>query len=178
MFGTANNKLLLGLAALFSFSAQANNFNYNALEIRMGSSPSTFGGEFTTYFTENTHFVGRFDSGFSGDWDLAGGIGFNGPAGQFADIYGQMLLHNIKYESSSKLGDEFKTEINIGARAWLMEGIEVNIRGGQLMDNDGTNSIFGVGGRFHSTEQLSLGVDIRNNGVYGQQIIMSARFGF
>ncbi|MBW3698077.1 hypothetical protein EK599_20560 [Vibrio sp. T187] len=175
MFGIANNRLLIGLAALFSVSAQANNFNYNALEIRMGSSPSTFGGEFTTYFTENTHFIGRFDSGFSGDWDAAGGIGFNGPAGQFADIYGQMLLHNIKYESGD---DDFRTEINLGARAWLMEGIEVNIRVGQIMDNDKTNSIFGVGGRFHSTEQLSLGVDIRNNGTYGHQVLMSARFGF
>ena len=178
MFGITNKQLLIGLAVLSSFSVSANNFNYNAFEVRMGASPSTFGGEFTTYFTENTHFIGRFDSGFGGDWDLAGGIGFNGPAGQFADVYGQMLLHNIKYDSDSSKDDAFKTEINLGVRAWLMAGVEVNARLGQLIDNDGTNSVVGFGGRFHSTDQLSLGLDFRNNGTYGHQILMSAKFGF
>ncbi|GMM89098.1 hypothetical protein QTO05_18815 [Vibrio fortis] len=174
MQGYAKKTLLIGLTTLCSFAASANNFNYNTFEIRMGASPSTFGGEFTTLFTQNAHFIGRVDTGFESDWDAAGGIGFNGPIGQFADIYGQMLLHNIERNDDNS----FKTEVNVGVKAWLMANIEVNARLGQLIDNDGTNSIVGFGARFHSTEQLSVGVDMRNNGTYGHQVLMSARFGF
>ncbi|MDN3702116.1 hypothetical protein ACFFUO_11120 [Vibrio artabrorum] len=174
MLGRTNKTALLGLAALCSFSASANNFNYNTFEMRMGASPTTFGGEFTTLFTQNAHFIGRIDSGFEDDWDAAGGVGFNGPIGQFADMYGQMLLHNIERNDENKI----KTEVNIGVRAWVIANIEVNARLGQLIDNDDTKSIVGFGARFHSTEQLSVGVDLRNNGTYGHQILMSARFGF
>ncbi|MGF1744357.1 hypothetical protein [Vibrio minamisatsumaniensis] len=174
MLGRTNKTALLGLAALCSFSASANNFNYNTFEMRMGASPTTFGGEFTTLFTQNAHFIGRIDSGFEDDWDAAGGVGFNGPIGQFADMYGQMLLHNIERNDENKI----KTEVNIGVRAWVIANIEVNARLGQLIDNDDTKSIVGCGARFHSTEQLSVGVDLRNNGTYGHQILMSARFGF
>ncbi|MGF1756036.1 hypothetical protein L4C33_20910 [Vibrio makurazakiensis] len=173
MFGITNNRLLLGLTALFSVSAQANNFNYNTFELRAAASPSTFGTEFTTYFTENSHFVGRFDTGMDGDWDAAGGIGFNGPIGQFADMYGQILVHHIRYEDEIP-EDEVKTEVNIGVKAWLMAGVEGNVRIGQI----DSSSVFGFGARFHSTEQLSMGVDFRNNGTYGHQILMSVRFGY
>ena len=64
MLGCTNKTVLLGLAALCSFSASANNFNYNTFELRMGTSPSTFGGEVTTMFTQNSHFVARIDSEF------------------------------------------------------------------------------------------------------------------
>ncbi|EPR4991797.1 hypothetical protein BOO29_11845 [Vibrio navarrensis] len=178
MLSRALKTAMLGVCTLLPVAASANNFNYNMFEVRMGSSPGTFGAEFNTYFTENTHIVARFDSEFSGDWDLAGGIGFNGPMGQFADIYGQMLLHNVKSDSSDTIGDEWKTEINIGSRIWLMENIEVHGRVGQLISNDDTASIIGIGARFHSTQQLSIGADIRNNGIYGHQILMSVRFHF
>ncbi|EHA1126705.1 hypothetical protein FG475_16435 [Vibrio navarrensis] len=178
MLSRALKTAMLGVCTLLPVAASANNFNYNMFEVRMGSSPGTFGAEFNTYFTENTHIVARFDSEFSGDWDLAGGIGFNGPMGQFADIYGQMLLHNVKTDSSDTIGDEWKTEINIGSRIWLMENIEVHGRVGQLISNDDTASIIGIGARFHSTQQLSIGADIRNNGIYGHQILMSVRFHF
>ncbi|TVU60809.1 hypothetical protein FQP88_15935 [Vibrio atlanticus] len=174
MLGRTNKTVLLGLAALCSFSASANNFNYNTFELRMGASPSTFGGEFTTLFTQNAHFIGRIDSGFESDWDAAAGVGFNGPIGQFADIYGQMLLHNIERNDEN----DIKTEVNIGVKAWIIANVEVNARLGQLIDNDNSNSIVGFGARFHSTDQLSVGVDLRNNGTYGHQILMSARFGF
>ncbi|TBT68789.1 hypothetical protein CGK63_04020 [Vibrio parahaemolyticus] len=178
MLGKALKVAAIGLCAVLPLSAHANNFNYNMMEFRMGTSPGTFGGEFTTYFTENTHFVARADSEFSGDWDVAGGIGFNGPAGQFADIYGQMLVHNIKEHGSDKVGDEWRTEVNIGTRIWFMQNLELHARLGQIMDNDNANTIYNVGARFHSTQQLSLGADFKNNGVYGQQIVMSARFAF
>ncbi|BBL90631.1 hypothetical protein VroAM7_32840 [Vibrio rotiferianus] len=178
MLAKALKLTAIGVCALLPLSSHANNFNYNMLEFRMGTSPGTFGGEFTTYFTENTHFIGRVDSEFSGDWDIAGGIGFNGPAGQFADIHGQMLVHNIKEHGSDKIGDEWKTEVNFGTRVWFMQNIELHGRIGQLISNDNANTVFNVGGRFHSTQQLSLGADFRNTGVYGNQIVMSARFAF
>jgi hypothetical protein len=140
----------------------------------MGTSPSTFGGEVTTMFTQNSHIVARIDSGFESDWDAAVGMGFNGPISQFADVTGQMLLHNIERNDDNHI----KTEVNIGLGAWLMANVEVNARFGQLIDNDDTHSIVGVGARFHSTDQLSVGLDMRNNGTYGHQILMSARFGF
>ncbi|WP_333912450.1 hypothetical protein [Vibrio coralliirubri] len=174
MLGCTNKTVLLGLAALCSFSSSANNFNYNTFELRMGTSPSTFGGEVTTMFTQNSHFVARIDSEFESDWDAAVGMGFNGPISQFADVTGQMLLHNIERNDDNHI----KTEINLGLRAWLMANVEVNARLGQLIDNDDTRSIVGIGARFHSTDQLSVGLDMRNNGTYGHQILMSARFGF
>ncbi|MEG3691643.1 hypothetical protein V5098_00760 [Vibrio coralliirubri] len=169
-----NKTALLGLALMCSFSASANNFNYNTFELRMGASPSTFGGEITTLFTQNAHFIGRADSGFENDWDIAAGVGFNGPVSQFADIYGQMLLHNIERHDENNI----KTEVNLGIKAWIVANVEVNARFGQLIDTDNSKSIVGFGVRFHSTDQLSVGVDLRNNGTYGHQILMSARFGF
>lgn len=167
-----------GLCAILPLSAFANNFNYNSMEFRMGTSPGTFGSEFTTYFTDNSHFVVRADSEFDGDWDIAGGIGFNGPVGQFADIYGQMLVHNVEERDRAEDSDEWRTEVNIGTRIWFTQDIEINARLGQLMDNDDSDTIYGIGARFHSTQQLSVGADFKNNGVYGQQMVMSVRFGF
>lgn len=174
MLGKALKATAFGLCAMLPLSSYANNFNYNTFEVRMGTSPATFGGEFTSYFTQNTHFIGRADSEFSGDWDVASGIGFNGPAGQFADIYGQMLLHNIKQNSS----DEWHGEVNIGTRVWFTQNVELHARLGQLMNSDDSHTVYNFGARFHSTQQLSLGADLKNNGVYGQQLVMSARFGF
>lgn len=168
----------LGAACLSSCYSYADNFSYSAFEVRVGSSPSTFGFETTTNFIENTHLVLRGDSQFSGDWDVATGIGFNGPMNQFMDVYGQMLVHNINDEGTQVSNNRFETEINIGTRFWIVDQIELNARLGRLIGNDDTNSIFGVGVRFHSTSTLSLGADMRNNGVYGYQLLMSARFNF
>ncbi len=178
MLGKARKVTTFGLCAILPLSAYANNFNYNTMEFRMGTSPGTFGSEFTTYFTDNSHFVVRADSEFSGDWDIAGGIGFNGPAGQFADIYGQMLVHNVKENGSDVVGEEWRTEVNIGTRIWFAQDVEVSARLGQLMDSDDSTTIYSVGARFHSTQQLSVGADFKNHGIYGQQLVMSVRFGF
>ncbi|MEF1164177.1 hypothetical protein QTO13_23355, partial [Vibrio parahaemolyticus] len=49
MLGKALKVAAIGLCAVLPLSAHANNFNYNMMEFRMGTSPGTFGGEFTTY---------------------------------------------------------------------------------------------------------------------------------
>ncbi|GAB7228486.1 MULTISPECIES: hypothetical protein [Vibrio] len=182
MLAKALKLTAIGVCALLPLSSHANNFNYNMLEFRMGTSPGTFGGEFTTYFTENTHFIIRGDTEFNSDWDVAGGIGFNGPAGQFADIFGQMLVHNINEEVveqySSYYDNNWRAEVNLGTRMWLMQDIEVHAQFGQLIANDGNATTYSLGGRFHSTQQLSLGLEVRNTGVYGSQVAMAARFSF
>ncbi len=178
MPGKALKVTAFGLCAILPLSAYANNFNYNSMEFRMGTSPGTFGTELTTYFTDNSHFIVRADSEFSGDWDIAGGIGFNGPVGQLADIYGQMLVHNVKQNGSSKVGEEWRSEVNIGTRMWFTRDVEISARLGQLMDSDNSDTIYSIGARFHSTQQLSVGADFRNYRVYGQQLVMSVRFGF
>ena len=87
-----------------------------------------------------------------------------------------MLVHNIKKESGDLVGDKWKTEVNIGTRVWFMQNIELHGRIGQLIDNDDSETIYNLGARFHSTQQLSLGADFKNNGTYGQQLVLSARF--
>lgn len=172
------NKIWLLTAALSSSTALANNFPYSFFEARIGTSPGTFGAQINQQFTENAHFVGKIDTEFEGDWDISGGIGFNGPINQFADIYGQLLLHNVKDKSSDKFGDEMLTEVNIGFRMWLVQQIEVGAQYGQLFNSDITKDVGSVHFRFHSTDQLSVGTEAKFGGVYGSQIMMTARFTF
>ncbi len=168
--------ILAGAIACFGLvgNAQANNFNYNSFEFRTAINPEMTGVEFNTFLTENTHIIARVDSQFDSDYDLAGGIGFNGPVSQFADVYGQLLVHRISYTEES--GGESKTqaELNLGARIWLTDQVEAT---GRIGRND-DNSVFHAGIRFHSTQQLSLSAETRNNGLYGPQIAMSVRFQF
>ncbi|AZL86870.1 MULTISPECIES: hypothetical protein [Aliivibrio] len=172
------NKIWLLTAALSSSTALANNFPYSFFEARIGTSPGTFGAQINQQFTENAHLVGKIDTEFEGDWDISGGIGFNGPINQFADIYGQLLLHNVKDKSSDKFGDEMLTEVNIGFRMWLVQQIEVGAQYGQLFNSDITKDVGSVHFRFHSTDQLSVGTEAKFGGIYGSQIMMTARFTF
>lgn len=174
MYKKAYSLGLVGLSCVLSFSAQANNFNYNFFEVRTAISPESSGAEFSTYLTDNTHLVARYDSRFDGDWDAAGGIGFNGPISQFADVYGQVLIHHIRPTDEQGGKSETQLEFNIGSRIWLSSQIEANIKLGK---ND-EHSVFCAGLLFHSTEQLSLGAETKNNGVYGSQIVMNVRFQF
>lgn len=171
-------KALLLAAALTSSNAIANNFPYNFFEIRVGTSPGTSGVQVNQQFTENSHIIGKIDTRFEGDWDISGGMGFNGPANEFADIYGQLLLHNVKDKSSDKLGDEMLTEINLGFRVWLMQQMELGAQYGQLFSSNVQKDVGSVHFRFHSTDQLSVGAEAKFGGVYGGQMMMTARFTF
>lgn len=165
---------LVALAGVLPTTASANNFNYNFFEVRTALNPDSFGGEFSTFFTENSHFVARLDSRFEGDWDLAGGIGFNGPVSQFADVYGQMLVHSIRGNKEENHDTNVQMEINLGTRIWLTSQVEGHARIGR---ND-EHSVFIAGVRFHSTQQLALNAEARNAGVWGPQISMGVRFQF
>ena len=168
--------VLFGLASILSTASSANNFSYNTIDFRIGGSPTTLGGEFAMQFTDNSHFVFKADSEFEGDWDVAAGVGFNGPAGQFMDVRGQMLFHNVKMSGSKLVGDEFMTEFNVGTRIWLYDNVELHGKYGQLVEDDDAHTVFEIGSRFHSTQQLVLGMSIRNNGVHGSQLLMTSRF--
>ncbi|WP_162048120.1 hypothetical protein [Vibrio taketomensis] len=165
--------LLFTLASsLLAPSAFANNFSYNFLEFRTAVDPRISGAEFSVLAMENVHLIARVDSQFESDADAAVGVGFNGPINQFADVYGQALLHYIDYPNNSD--SETLPEFNIGIRMWLADRFEVTGRVGRLDES----SVFHAGVRFHSTQQLSLSAETRNNGIYGPQIAMSVRFQF
>lgn len=168
-------KIILASALAFagiSGSAQANNFSYNYFEVRTAIGPEMTGAEFSTLFTDNSHFIVRVDSQFDSDFDLAGGIGFNGPVNQFVDVYGQLLIHQVKLTEEAGGESNTQAEVNIGMRAWLTNQVEATMRLGRNDDS----SVFHGGIRFHSTEQLSLSAETRNNGLYGPQVTMSVRF--
>ncbi|GAB2650763.1 hypothetical protein [Vibrio panuliri] len=167
--------LLAALAStLLAPAALANNFNYNFLEFRTAMDPRFSGVEFNAMLLENVHAIARVDSQFEGDADLAGGLGFNGPINQFADVFGQALIHSISYPDSENRDRETVAEFNIGLRMWLTDQFEATTRVGRLDES----SVFHAGIRFHSTQQLSLSAETRNSGIYGPQMAMSVRFQF
>ncbi|MCK6263614.1 hypothetical protein KP803_10055 [Vibrio sp. ZSDE26] len=165
---------LIALTLLLSPFAQANNFSYNYFEVRGGFGPQTIGGEFSMLLMENAHFVGRVDTSFENDWDAAAGVGFNGPIGSFADIYGQILIHHVNFVDSSSSDSAFQPEFNIGGRVWMTNQIELTGRIGLHKER----SVFHAGLNFHSTEALSLFAGARNDGVYGPQFSIAARFNY
>lgn len=167
-------KALIFAAALSSSTAMANNFPYSFFEARIGVNPGTYGAQISQQITENTHLVAKVDSQLSGDWDVNGGIGFNGPINEFADMYGQLLLHNVRNEHSDKM----LTEINFGFRLWLLDKMEVGAQYAQLVDSDTSHSQGNVHLRFHSTEAFSVGAEAKLNGVYGDQLMLTTRFTF
>lgn len=170
MLKTTQCALLLALT--ISTSAFANNFSYNFLEFRTAIKPESSGVEFNTNFTTNSHFIVRIDSQLDNDWDIAGGIGFNGPINPFADVYGQLLIHNFRIPKEQGGEKDTQLEFNIGTRVWLTNQIEGHARIGRLDDN----SVFIAGVRFHSTDQLSLTAEARSTGLWGPQIGLGVRF--
>lgn len=176
MLRQARQIALFVAIALSTTGVYANNFSYNAVDINLGMGPTTFGGGFSTQFMDSAHFVFKADSKFHGDYDIAAGLGFNGPVGQFFDLSGQMLIHNIKTDSGKFIGEDVLPEINFGGRLWFFDGIELHGKLGQLLDGDDSSAIWEVGGRFHSTQQLVLGASLLDNGVYGNQLRVQARF--
>ncbi len=166
-------KLIASLIAFSAIpSAYANNFNYNYLEVRTAVSPDTSGVEFSTYLTDNSHVLARVDSGFNGFYDLGAGIGFNGPVTPFADVFGQFIFHGIRYSDSEGNGTETKKEMNIGVRLWITNQIEAST----LIGTNDDNAVFRAGVRFHSTDQLTIAAETRNDGTLGPQLTMSVRF--
>ncbi|WED24454.1 hypothetical protein L3Q72_16385 [Vibrio sp. JC009] len=178
MSGIVRKFAIIAAAVFSSFSANANNFSYNNLDIMIGTSPTSVGVGFSSLFVDNAHFLVRGDSRFEGDWILTGGIGFNGPVNQFADIYGQMLLHNVKENDDDLVGNDFLPEFAVGTRVWMLQNIELFGQVGQLVDDSETHSTYNVGFRFHSTQQLVMGASLRRNYVFegGNQLMMNVRF--
>ncbi len=158
-----NKKVIAGLLCCLPAAANANNFSYNFFEVFTAMNPSMTGVELATQVGENVHLVGRLSSQFESDFGVAGGIGFNGPINQFMDVYGQLLIHHNNFPKEDNVSSVTQAEMNIGLRVWLMNQLEATARLGK---ND-ESSVFHAGVRFHSTDQLSLSAEARNNGFYG-----------
>ncbi|MDW6004575.1 hypothetical protein [Vibrio mangrovi] len=172
MLKQALSLTITGLAFIFAPLAQAANFNYNYLEVRVGGGPESVGSELSMNVTDNFHVLGHIDTQMEDDWDIAGGIGFNGPLTQFADAFGAILLHQIKRTDDQGGDSDTLVELNIGGRLWIGEQLEVYGKLGKLDDH----SVIGFGARFHSSDQLSLNMGFENNGIWGPRTILGVRY--
>ena len=84
----------------------------------------------------------------------------------------------MKTKEDEKYDSEFMSEFNIGSRIWLLQNVEANGQIGMLNRRDNTAFIWSAGARFHSTDALSLGANVKDAGIYGPQVEMSVRFEF
>lgn len=158
--------------------ASAVNFNYTHAEFLLTANPSGMGatGRYTLF--EGAHAVIGGSSQFEGDWNLHGGVGFHAPLNEFIDMYGELQAHNIKDPDDERrdTGD-FATGVGIGIRAWVAPQFEANAYVGSIIfDSDNSESVVELGGRFHSTEALSLGATWRANGLEEDRMIFSVRY--
>ncbi|WP_336245216.1 hypothetical protein [Enterovibrio paralichthyis] len=163
---------------LMSAAASATNFNYSNLEIGFTANPSGLAATGRYAFMDGAHFVVNAGSQFEGDWIVSGGAGFQAPINGFVDIYGDARLYSVRFPDDDKHDwGELAYGVNVGARAWILPQIEANLLVGQVaFDSDDTRSIVELGGRFHSTDALSVGVTYRANGLYKEQFYLNVRF--
>lgn len=165
----------VSLLCLFSSYTVAADFNYNYFEFRAGTSPQSVGGEFSTSVTDNFHVLGSMDTQMDDDWNIAAGVGFNGPVSPLADVFGALLAHQIKYPKDMNNGNyDTLMELHIGLRAWVSDQLEGYGKIGKL----DRHSVIAAGVRFHSTDQLSMNMEISNNGIWGSQALLGVRFEF
>lgn len=167
----------LGLA---SSVAMATNFNYTNLEVGFTSNPSGLGATGRLAFMDGAHFIVNASSQFEGDWLASGGVGFHAPINEFIDIHGDARIYSVKFPEDDKHDwGELAYGVNVGAKAWVLPQIEANLLVGQIaFDSDDTRSVVELGGRFHSTEILSVGATYRANGLYKEQFYFDVLFNF
>lgn len=166
-------------AASDTSSANMSNFNYDYIDARIGFSPMTFGAGISKSIHPNAHAILSLDSEFDSDYDLSAGLGFHAPVNNWADITGEMLFKLV--DDRHKFDDDPGMEVNLGVRQWLGPQFEIGGKVGYYTINNerDTDSMFGVlSGRFHATELFSVGLEGKINYVYGDQIMVTARFNY
>ncbi|PMN64348.1 hypothetical protein [Enterovibrio norvegicus] len=163
---------------LFSAAASATNFNYTNLEVGFTSNPSGLAAKARLAFMDGAHFIVNGSSQFEGDWIASGGAGFHAPINGFVDVHGDAQVYSVKFPQDDKHDwGELAYGVNVGVRAWVLPQMEANILVGQVaFDSDDTRSVVEIGGRFHSTDALSLGGVYRFNGLYKEQFYLNVRF--
>ena len=66
-----------------------------------------------------------------------------------------------------------------GIRAMVIPKLELNYRVGRIMiDGEKTKTLSILGVRFHSTENISIGLNFHANGIYEDQYFMSVKYPF
>ncbi|OOE69139.1 hypothetical protein BZG19_08230 [Salinivibrio kushneri] len=159
-------------------AVHATNFDYNHIQVNVLANPSGIGGLGRFAFTEGAHFVAKGNTQFEGDWYTSGGVGFHAPINQFVDVYGELEGAWLK-RPGDRVHDtgQFATVAGGGMRAWIAPPFEANLYVGSIIfDQDDTTSLVEIGGRFHSTETLSLGATWRANGLEQNRLIFSVRY--
>lgn len=149
------------------------NFSYDYVEARIGASPMTFGAAMSRSVHPNAHVIGRIDSEFESDYDVAAGFGFHAPVNNWADLTGEMLFRLVddRKRSSADTG----MELNIGIRQWLGPQLEVGGKAGYVSIDNNDDWLGSVYARFHATELFSLGAEARINDFYDDQLMFTDR---
>lgn len=173
-------KAILTSMTLTSSAAMATNFNYTNLEVGFTGNPSGLGATGRMAFMEGAHFIASGSSQFEGDWIVSGGVGFHAPVNGFVDIHGDARIYSVKFPEDDKHDwGELAYGVNVGGKAWILPQIEANLLVGQIaFDSDDTRSVVELGGRFHSTDVLSVGATYRANGLYKEQFYFDVLFNF
>lgn len=167
--------------SFMTFSASAemqtmSNFNYDYLEARIGAGPLSYGVGMSKSIHPNAHIRAEVDTRFESDFDSTLAVGFHAPINDWADIYGELGLRNVKKDDFYFGESQFGVEINLGARQWISPQIEIDAEVGYLNIKDDDEFFGSVGGRFHATELFSFGAQARFNEFYGEQFMFTTRF--
>lgn len=173
--------LIAASTAAFSYTSAANdatmsNFSYDYFEARIGISPVTYGLAASTSIHPNAHIRAQIDSEFESDFEATAAIGFHAPINDWADIYGEIGLISLKQHDMFKDDTKFGVEVALGVRQWIGPQFEI---GGEVghFTIDSSDRIFGsIYSRFHATELFAIGVQMRFNDTYGDQLMLTTRF--
>lgn len=160
-------------------SANMSNFNYDYIDARIGFSPMTFGAEVSKSIHPNAHAIFSLDSEFDNDYDLSAGLGFHAPINNWADITGEMLFKLV--DDRHEFDNDSGMEVNLGIRQWLGPQFEIGGQVGyyKINNHDDTDEAYGsISGRFHATELFSIGLEGKLNYIYGDQVMVTARFNY
>lgn len=175
--------LLLASSSAFAAgdtsAANMSNFNYDYIDARIGFSPMTFGAGISKSIHPNAHAILSLDSEFDSDYDLSAGLGFHAPVNNWADITGEMLFKLV--DDRKKFDNDPGMEVNLGVRQWLGPQFEIGGKVGYYTINNDrdTDDWYGtLSGRFHATELFSIGLEGKLNYIYGDQVMVTARFNY
>ncbi|OAN11444.1 hypothetical protein A3K86_21115 [Photobacterium jeanii] len=168
----------IGLIALLASPlCNANNFSYNYVEAQVITDPGGVGIAGSVPFHEHAHFVYNAQTAFQSDWLLTGGIGFNAPIADRADVRGYLKAHSRKNDEIQAEWGETFSEFSIDFSVWADAQSEVGASiGTYFMPEDEELDKFHLFYRYHATDLISIGVELHLSGLNDGQMLLSARY--
>ncbi|KMV31960.1 hypothetical protein AB733_04330 [Photobacterium swingsii] len=168
----------IGLFAIFTIPhANANNFSYNYVEAQVITDPGGIGIAGSIPFHEHAHVVYNAQTAFNSDWLLTGGVGFNAPIADRADVRGYLKAHSRKNDETTGDWGETFSEFSIDFSIWANQQSEVGASiGTYFMPEEEEIDKFHLFYRYHATSAISIGVELHLSGLDDGQMLLSARY--